>query len=299
MANPRKPRRLDHLVLPVPELSVARARHEALGFIVAPEARHPFGTENACVFFADGTYLEPLAIASREECEEAARGGNVFVARDQAYRFRRSENGFSALVTSSEDARADHSRFIADGISAGDLFEFSRPMKQPDGSETMASFRLAFAADLRSPDFFGFSVERLAMPVADRSALTAHENGVTGISEIVLSETNPTDFQYFVQKLADNREVDAHSFGMAIELDGATINVLTPDGLKAFFGVEVNCHARGLRARGVVYRVTDLAETEALLSSRGIALIRKDRKLVVMPEQGQGAFYAFEEGNGE
>ncbi|TDH36204.1 VOC family protein [Pseudohoeflea suaedae] len=297
MANPRKARRLDHLVLPVPELSISRARHEALGFVVAPEARHPFGTENACVFFADGTYLEPLAIASREECEAAARAGNVFVARDQAYRFRRGENGFSALVTSSDDARADHGRFIADGISAGDMLEFSRPMKQPDGSETTASFRLAFAADLRSPDFLGFSVERIAMPAADRSALTAHENGVIGISEVVLSETNPTDFQYYVQELADNREVDAHSFGMAIELDGATINVMTPDGLKAFFGVEVNCHARGLRARGIVYRVADLARTEAFLSSRGIAPHRKDRKLVVLPEAGQGAFYAFEEGN--
>jgi hypothetical protein len=29
---------------------------------VAADARHPFGTENACVFFADGTYLEPLAL---------------------------------------------------------------------------------------------------------------------------------------------------------------------------------------------------------------------------------------------
>jgi len=296
MSHPRKARRLDHLVLPVSELAAARARHEALGFRVAPEARHPFGTENACVFFSDGSYLEPLAIASREECEAAAQGGNVFVARDQAYRFRRSENGFSALVTSSDDARADHERFVADGISAGGMLEFSRPMKQPDGAETTASFRLAFAADLRSPDFFGFSVERLAVPVIDRGALTAHENGVTGISEIVLSETNPTDFQYFIQELADNREVEAHSFGMEIALDGAMINVLTPEGLSVFFGMEARCHSRGLRARGVVYRVADLAATEAFLSGAGFGFDRKGNRLVVSPADGQGAFYAVEDG---
>lgn len=295
MENPRKPRRLDHLVLPVPELDVCRARHEELGFRVAPDARHPFGTENACVFFEDGTYLEPLAVAVREDCEAAARDGNVFVARDQAYRFRRGENGFSALVTASADAKADHARFIADGISGGEMLEFSRPVKQPDGSETTARFRLAFAADLRSPDFFGFSVERIAMPAGDRSALTAHENGVTGISEIVLSETNPTDFQYYIQELADNREVEAHSFGMEIALDGAAINVMTAEGLMAFFGVEVNCHARGLRARGIVYRVDDLGATERFLTGRGIATSRRGDRLVVMPEMGQGAFYAFEE----
>jgi glyoxalase-like protein len=296
MSHPRKARRLDHLVLPVSELALTRSRHEALGFRVAPDARHPFGTENACVFFADGTYLEPLAIASREECEASARGGNVFVARDQAYRFRRGETGFSAVVTSSEDARSDHERFAAVGISAGEMLEFSRPMKQPDGSETTASFRLAFAADLRSPDFYGFSVERIAMPAADRGALTAHENGVTGISEVVLCETNPTDFQYFIQELCDNREVEAHSFGMAVELDGTSLNVMTPDGLGAFFGLDAACHSRGLRARGIVYRVADLAATEAWLAKGGIATARRDRRLVVLPAEGQGAFYAFEEG---
>jgi hypothetical protein len=102
MTSPRNPRPLDHLVLPVEDLETTRARHAALGFTVAADARHPFGTENACVFFADGSYLEPLAVASREECEQAARDGNVFVARDQAHRFRLGDTGFSAVVVGSE-----------------------------------------------------------------------------------------------------------------------------------------------------------------------------------------------------
>jgi hypothetical protein len=55
---------------------------------------------------------------------------------------------------------------------AGDMLTFSRPMKLPDGSEVTPSFKLAFAADLRAPDFFGFAVERINVPAADRSALT-------------------------------------------------------------------------------------------------------------------------------
>jgi hypothetical protein len=46
---------LDHLVLPTGSLEVARARLAALGFVVAPTGIHPFGTENCCVFLADGT----------------------------------------------------------------------------------------------------------------------------------------------------------------------------------------------------------------------------------------------------
>ena len=150
------PHPLDHLVLPTVNLASARERLGKLGFTVAPDARHPFGTENACIFFADKTYLEPLAVASHEQCEESVGEGNVFVARDQAYRFRLGEDGFSAVVFGTEDAVVDDERFRARTISAGRMLDFSRPMKMPDGTETVAGFRLAFAADLRAPDFLAF-----------------------------------------------------------------------------------------------------------------------------------------------
>jgi len=295
MASPRTPRPLDHLVLPVEDLDTARARHSALGFIVAADALHPFGTENACVFFEDGTYLEPLAIASREDCEEAARKGNVFVARDQAYRFRRGDSGFSALVVGSKDADADHDRFVELGMSGGEMLEFSRPMKLADGSELTASFKLSFAADLRTPDFFGFAVERINVPAADRSALTAHDNGVVGISEIILSEPNPTDFQYFIQELACNREVDANSFGMSIELDGTTITVFNKAGLETHLGVTDPSRERGLTGRAVVYKVRDLDAFASLLLKNDIPVRQVAGKLIVDPAPGQGAYYCFEE----
>jgi hypothetical protein len=295
MPSPRTPRPLDHLVLPVEDLDTARARHSALGFTVAADARHPFGTENACVFFADGTYLEPLGIAQREECEEAARSGNVFVARDQAYRFRRSDNGFSALVVGSKDAGEDHDRFVELGMSGGDMLTFSRPMKLPDGSEVTPSFKLSFAADLRAPDFFGFAVERINVPAADRSALTNHPNGVVGISEVILSEPNPTDFQYFIQELACNREVDANSFGMSVELDGATVTVFNKAGLETHLGIVDPSRERGLMGRAVVYRVPDLQALSALLLKNEVAVRQVAGRLIVDPAPGQGACYCFEE----
>jgi len=295
MASPRTPRPLDHLVLPVEDLDTARSRHLALGFIVAADALHPFGTENACVFFEDGTYLEPLAIASREDCEEAARKGNVFVARDQAYRFRRGDSGFSAFVVGSKDADADHARFVELGMSGGEMLEFSRPMKLADGSEITASFKLSFAADLRTPDFFGFAVERINVPAADRSALTAHDNGVIGISEIILSEPNPTDFQYFIQELACNREVDANSFGMSIELEGTTITVFNKAGLETHLGVTDPSRERGLTGRAVVYQVRDLVALAALFLKNDVAVRQVAGKLIVDPAPGQGAYYCFEE----
>ncbi|WP_412048838.1 VOC family protein [Hoeflea sp. Naph1] len=295
MTSPRTARPLDHLVLPVEDLESARARHSALGFTVAAEARHPFGTENACVFFDDGTYLEPLAIASREECEAAARKGNVFVARDQAYRFRNGDNGFSAFVVGSSDAEADHARFVELGMSGGDMLGFSRAMRMPDGTKHEASFKLAFAADLRAPDMFGFAVERINVPTAGHSALSTHANGVIGISEVVLSEPNPTDFQYFIQELCDNREVDANSFGMTIELQQASVTVLNNAGLEAYLGLTDPSGARGLRTRAVVYRVTSLVTITELLHENDVTVRQVGARLMVDPAPGQGAIYCFEE----
>lgn len=299
MSSPRQPRRLDHLVLPVPDLAVSEARHRALGFTVAAEARHPFGTENACVFFSDGTYLEPLAVASREECEAAAIAGNVFVARDRAFRFRNGDNGFSAMVVASPDAEADHERFRRLGMSGGDALSFSRPVKLPDGDERTASFKLAFAGDLRAPDFLAFAVERLNMPTAGGDALTRHANGASGISEIVLSEPNPTDFQYFLQEMADNREVEAHSFGLTIALEGATINVLNPEGMRVWFGRQQAAggqgDGRGLRGRAIVFRTGDLEALAEHFAAAGIVSRKIGSRLIVDEMPGQGAIYAFEE----
>jgi len=289
---PYQPRAVDHCVLPVEELDHARTRLAALGFTVAPDARHAFGTENACVYFADGTHLEPLAIGQREDAERTAQKGNVFTARDQAYRFRNGEAGFSAVAFSPDTADTDHKAFRRDGISAGRKLVFGRTLTGSDGKKGKATFKNAFAADLRSPDSFFFTCERVGTPGIDRTALEDHANGATGIAEIIASEINPTDFQYFLQPVIDNRDTLAHSFGIEIAAANATVNVMTPEGLKANFGVGRPDRSRGLRLEGIVLRVADLDQFHKAVEAAGIVPRPHGRYLVVDHAPGQGAFLA-------
>lgn len=291
----RTPRPIDHLVLPVSDLAVARARLAALGFTVAPDARHPFGTENCCVFLADGSYLEPLGIANREECEAAALAGNSFVSRDQAFRFRRGLEGFSGIAMATGDAAADDARYRAAGLCGGAMLEFSRDMLLPDGGKATGSFRLAFAADARSPDFFFFASERVVALPSDRAALERHENGVVALAEAVLSEQNPTDFQYLLQEAADEREVEALSFGMSVETPRGRITVLNAAGLEGFYGIAPAGGDRGLKGEAVVFRVADLSHCRHMLLARGIAFTERDDRLLVPPAPGQGVLFVFGE----
>ncbi len=294
ISSPRTPRPVDHLVLPTADLAIAQARLQQLGFTVAPVGVHPFGTENVCIFFGDNSFLEFLAVGQRETCEEEARKGNVFVARDQAYRFRNGQEGFSALVMGSEDAKADHQAFVEAGISAGNILDFSRPFILPDGKEDRAAFRLAFAADLRAPDVFFFTCERVNAPKVDRNVLLQHANGATALREVVLSEVNPTDFQYPLQEVLNQRNVNAHSFGMDIAAENANVTVLTPSGLQAFFGIEASTTERGLRLQAFVVGVRDLAAVESLLISNNIPIEKRGSRLIVQKAPGQGAAIAFE-----
>ena len=104
-----------------------------------------------------------------------------------------------------------------------------------------------------------------------------------------------TDFQYFIQELACNREVDANSFGMSIELEGAAITVYNPAGLEAHLGILDPSRERGLLGRAVIYRVADLAALAALLEKNGVAVRQVGSRLIVDPAPGQGACYCFEE----
>jgi hypothetical protein len=288
------PHPLDHLVMPVTDIRIARERLTALGFTVAADARHPFGTENACVFLRDKTYLEPLGIASQEESLATAKAGNQFTARNNAFRFRNGPEGLSAIVMGSQNADADDAAFRAEGLSAGEQLQFSRQMKLPDGSEITATFKLSFAADQRAPDFHAITCERINMPPADRSALEKHENGVKGIKTVILTEPNPVDFEDFVKKVVGQQHATATAAGVAIAASNAQINVLNADGLHDYPELKIGA-GRGLHGAMVVFTVDDLTATETLLALNGITFNKHNTLLIVPHQPGQGVALAFSE----
>ena len=284
------PHPLDHLVLPTRSLEIARQRLSALGFVVAPTGVHPFGTENACVFFAGGTYLEPLAVGDEKKADRAIGEGNVFVARDRLYRNRLGEEGFSAVVFGTADADADYARYVEAGLSAGDMLGFSRAFTDVSGKSDWASFKLAFAADRKATDAFLFACQRINAPKIDRTALQAHANGVTGIVEIVAVSDKPSDQASLLSTAAGQ---DANG-GDKIRLPNATLTVLTPGAFAARFGISAGGPS-DLRFTAIIFAVRNIAATTHLLASNAVEHNMCGDEIVVPPAPGQGAAFIFRE----
>ncbi|MBZ9759600.1 VOC family protein [Mesorhizobium sp. CA8] len=280
---------LDHLVLPTPSLDAVRSRLTSLGFVVAPTGIHPFGTENACVFFADGTYLEPLTVGDAQATEQAIAAGNVFVARDRLYRQRLGEEGLSAVVLGTGNADADHRRFVEAGLSAGDMLGFSRAFTDTNGKSDTASFKLAFAADKQARDAFLFACERVNPPKIDRTALQAHANGVTGIVEVIaVSDAPPA--QIGLVAIAAGAKAD----GNAVRLPNAILSIVTPESYAQRFGLAAEPSPH-LRFQAIVFSVRDKASTLRALAAGAIDHNMSGGDIVVPPALGQGAAFIFRE----
>ena len=279
-------RAIDHLVLPTVGLEIARRRLSALGFTVAPDGIHPFGTVNCCVYLADGTFLEPLAVGDEDATREAASSGNVFVARDRLFRAMRGEEGFSAVVLASDDADRDHAAFAAAGISGGDMLTFSRQARDAAGNVGTASFRLAFAADTETSDAFLFTCQRVNVPAIDRGTLERHANGAVGIREIVVGE-HAVPFMRLVGRAAGGSGFEATP---KVELANAIVRLAGADDPRAV-------GASGAALSAIVFAVGDIRRGRDVLDAGGIAYVADGERLVVPPAPGQGATFIFEEQN--
>ncbi len=287
-------RPLDHLVLPVPTLDLARARLAALGFTVAPQGTHPFGTINACVFFADGTFLEPLAIGDPVTVVNAMHAGNAFVSGDAAFRVAHGGNGFSALVLGSSDADADDAAFREAGFGGGKRLDFERPFKTPAGEEAVAAFRLAFAMPGDNPSATFFTCERVNPPRVDRSALERHESGVTGIRSVLAAATG-LDIQERFWAAFSGATVSPTPEGLSVSLPNARVDLVSPEAASAMTGLPpITLPGPGLRFAAITFAVGDPGRLVDRLTKQSIGFRQQDGRIIVDPAPGQGTSFIFE-----
>jgi len=277
---------LDHLVLPVSSLEIARTRLTALGFTVAPDGHHPFGTSNACVFFNDDTYFEPLAVGDREVYQQEVERGNGFLHRDQLYRETIGENGFSLIAMTSDDAGTERDRHLALGYECGPMVSFRRDVEQPDGSNRQISINLFITSTENSPNLALFSCQWLSEKIIDDVHKT-HANGVVEISSIAILADAASN-EYF-SSIAGPFQPGTQN----IELDNAKLKLMSASELKQAYDIDFDDITFGARALAVDLIVTDIFYTAVVLRISGIASKQIGKRLVVAPADGQGYTIAF------
>lgn len=284
-------KRVDHLVLPVISLAIARQRWNALGFTVAPDGIHPFGTANCCVFFPEGPYLEPLAVVDHQLCEHAVKDGNTFVIRDRRFRGAQGMECLSGMVLETVDAEGDDQRFRQMGISAGHPLEFRRLATDSNGNAIEAGFRLAFA-DLGSDALFAFSCQRIA-PLTVDGNLRTHQNTARRVSAVVLASKQPEQAASRLGLLLQEEPLRRGKC-LVFMLDGIRIVIAESGSDVPEFGISAPLTTE-LSAGAIVIEVEDLGRVQGHLSSNNVAFEKFDGGRVVGRQQGQGIAIVFQQ----
>ena len=160
---------IDHIVIAVPDLAVASRNYEGLGFTVVPGGRHPVGTHNALIAFADGAYIELIAFYEKNTqhkwWEPLQQGG-----------------GLVDFCMQTDDLMADTAAFRKAGVDIDDPSPLSRV--RPDG------YQLKWVLSIPRGVYRGvvpFLIQD-ETPRAERvPRQTRHANGVTGIGTVTVA----------------------------------------------------------------------------------------------------------------
>lgn len=283
-------RAIDHLVLPVTTLTLARSRLTDLGFTVVPDARHPFGTGNCCVFFKNRTYLEPLTIVDRNAADIAASERLVFVRRIKRFTERRGE-GFAMVALTSEDAEADHAAFEKAGISDGPVFRFTRNATLPDGEERQIGVALACADLPAAPDAAFFACQHLAKDALFQPQYLEHPNGALGVSAVVAVAERPADFRQLLAELIGEKRIRVEGAELAVDLGGQRLLVMTPESFRSRYNVAPPNPWRGIVLAAFELQVSDM---EQAARYAGKTAERQENRIVVPSAPGLGAVIALE-----
>jgi len=282
-------RAIDHLVLPVTTLPLARSRLTSLGFTVAPDARHPFGTGNCCVFFKNQTYLEPITILDRNATDTAASEGLIFVKRIKRFTERRGE-GFAMVALASEDAEADHRAFEKAGISDGEVYRFTRKATLADGEEREIGVTLANADFPAAPDAAFFACQHHAKDVLFQPQYLEHPNGVTGVSAVVAVAEKPDDFRALLGKLIGDEHVRAVDKGLEADLAEQRLFLMTPENFRGRYDLDSPSPRRGMLFAAFELQVLEI---ERAASCAGRNARRHADRIVVPAAPGLGAVIVF------
>lgn len=160
---------IDHIIIAVPDLDAAIRSYGTLGFTVVPGGRHPVGTHNALISFADDSYVELIA----------------FYQANPEHRWwapLQKGGGLVDFCLQTDDLAGDTARFRAAGVQIADPTGQSRV--RPDGYQLRWVFSLAIGAHRGVAPF----LIRDETPREERvPRQMTHPNGVTGIGTVTVA----------------------------------------------------------------------------------------------------------------
>ena len=163
---------IDHIIIYVEDLQAAIETYRQAGFTTNYGGQHADGfTENGLIVFADGSYLELIALVE----------GKSYADSGFKPLLKESGEGYTGFALQSDDIETDLLDIANRGIAVSEIRDGSRA--RPDGE--ILQWKMAQIDNAMNPFVIQDVTERdLRVPLNTEN--TTHANGVSGIHEVLI-----------------------------------------------------------------------------------------------------------------
>lgn len=206
---------IDHIVIVVSNLEQTAKDYEQLGFTVVPGGKHPVGSHNALISFADGSYIEIIAFY-REAPDH--RWWDPLQKGERLADFCMQTN----------DLQGDTLKLRAAGVAINDPVPWSRT--RPDGYELKWLLSLAQGSHRGVAPFLIQDIT----PREERIPQTFdHQNSTTGIESVTVAVEELTAIQRWYDGALGNRPTNItyenlQANGLRYQIGPHTLDFLMP-----------------------------------------------------------------------
>ncbi|MAQ55805.1 MAG: hypothetical protein CMM82_02845 [Rhodospirillales bacterium] len=275
---------IDHALIGVSDLEIARISYERLGFTVTPRGRHiGWGTENHTVMF-ENDYVELIGVA-----DPTKQIHNLD-------KFLINGDGLLNVVLGTRDAD-ETSRWLKQQSShAEEAKDLQRLIKIGDHEEIL-DFRYVFLPPELSPGLETFASQHLSPEKVRRPAWLSHPNGARSISEVTVVMENLDGVAEAYKNLFGSEAVsgDERKGSITIDTGNDELWFVTPKTFpERHYDKMFNDNLPLPRLAALTLTVADPQVTALYLSGQQVNFERDSSEAVIVSaEEACGVFLVF------
>lgn len=208
---------IDHIVIAVRDLEAAIKNYRQLGFTVVPGGRHPVGTYNGLIAFADGAYIELISFY-RDNLEH------------RWWRALKRGEGLVDFCMQTDDLVGDTVKLRQAGVRIDDPVPWSRT--RPDGYQLKWLLSLALE-EHRGVAPFLIQDETPREERVPREV--SHTNGASGIAAVTIAVDDLTKVSKWYEAALGDKGVNVErrrieAAGVSFRAGPHRLELLRPDG---------------------------------------------------------------------
>lgn len=265
--------------------------YEKMGFTLSPETRHsgsvrpggptePLGTGNRCAMFAEGGYLELLAVFDP-----------TLHCRGFPERLARYE-GLHILAFECADAVLAAAALRNGGIAVQGIGHLERSVDTPDGPRS-AQFSLVRIDPGLTPECHFNILQHRTPEVLWQAGLVEHRNGARQLLSASICVEKPASAAARFEHLLDAR-IERVGDIYRLSLRRGHVDFITPERLSAA-GYQGDPPSLPFVSSFSVL-TPDLSRVEALLEDNGLPYDKQSDAIMVPPQAAMGASVSFQGG---